>query len=100
MNVTLNATTVPAHTHGFVVSGDNTNLTATATGNQLAYGLKGDKQNSALANIYSPNANQANKILALNSIGPAGGSLPHNNMMPYLALNFCIALQGVFPSRN
>jgi microcystin-dependent protein len=29
-----------------------------------------------------------------------GGSQPHNNMMPYLALNFCIALQGIFPSRN
>jgi microcystin-dependent protein len=30
----------------------------------------------------------------------AGGSLPHNNLMPYLTLNFCIALQGVFPARN
>ena len=29
-----------------------------------------------------------------------GGSQPHNNMMPYLVLNFCIALQGIFPSRN
>ena len=32
--------------------------------------------------------------LALN-----GGSLPHNNMQPYLTLNFCIALQGIFPQR-
>ena len=30
---------------------------------------------------------------------PAGGSLPHNNMQPYLTLNFCIALQGIFPQR-
>jgi microcystin-dependent protein len=30
---------------------------------------------------------------------PAGGSLPHNNMQPYLAMNFCIAMQGVFPPR-
>jgi microcystin-dependent protein len=29
-----------------------------------------------------------------------GGSQPHNNMMPYLTLNFIIALQGIFPSRN
>jgi microcystin-dependent protein len=29
----------------------------------------------------------------------AGGGLPHNNMQPYLTLNFCIALQGIFPSR-
>jgi microcystin-dependent protein len=32
-------------------------------------------------------------------IQPTGGSLPHNNMQPYLTLNFCIALQGVFPAR-
>ena len=30
----------------------------------------------------------------------SGGSLPHNNLMPYLILNFCIALQGIFPSRS
>ncbi|MBV8737688.1 MAG: phage tail protein [Alphaproteobacteria bacterium] len=30
----------------------------------------------------------------------AGGSQPHNNLQPYLTLNFCIALQGIFPSRN
>jgi microcystin-dependent protein len=35
-----------------------------------------------------------------NMISVAGGSLPHNNMMPYLVLNFCIALQGVFPPRS
>lgn len=33
------------------------------------------------------------------ALTPAGGSLPHNNMMPYLTLNFCIALQGIFPPR-
>ena len=30
---------------------------------------------------------------------PAGGGLPHNNLQPYLTLNFCIALQGIFPQR-
>jgi microcystin-dependent protein len=29
-----------------------------------------------------------------------GGSQPHNNVMPYLAVNFCIALTGIFPSRG
>ena len=33
------------------------------------------------------------------ALGLAGGSLPHNNMQPYLTLNFCIALQGIFPPR-
>lgn len=35
-----------------------------------------------------------------NMISPVGGSLPHNNLMPYLTLNFCIAMQGVFPPRG
>ena len=40
------------------------------------------------------------ETLAPNAIGNAGGSQPHDNMAPYLTLNFCIALQGIFPSRN
>jgi microcystin-dependent protein len=35
-----------------------------------------------------------------NSLAPAGGDQPHNNMQPYLTLNFCIALQGVYPPRT
>jgi microcystin-dependent protein len=34
------------------------------------------------------------------SLAPAGGDQPHNNLMPYLTLNFCIALQGVYPPRT
>jgi microcystin-dependent protein len=34
------------------------------------------------------------------AVAPAGGGLPHNNMQPYMTLNFCIALQGVFPPRS
>jgi microcystin-dependent protein len=35
-----------------------------------------------------------------NAVAPAGGDQPHNNLQPYLALNFCIALQGVYPPRT
>jgi microcystin-dependent protein len=38
--------------------------------------------------------------LNFNTLAPAGGDQPHNNLMPYLTLNFCIALQGVFPPRT
>lgn len=38
--------------------------------------------------------------LSDSTIAPAGGDQPHNNLMPYLTLNFCIALQGVFPPRS
>lgn len=52
-------------------------------------------QNSASTYAASPN-------VAMNpqSIVAAGGNQPHNNMSPYLTLSFCIALQGIFPSRN
>ena len=41
----------------------------------------------------------ATTLLAPQATTPAGGGLPHNNMQAYLTLTFCIALQGVFPSR-
>jgi microcystin-dependent protein len=47
--------------------------------------------------IYAPVA--ALGTMAVQTIAPAGGGLPHNNMQPYLTLNFCIALQGIFPQR-
>ncbi len=44
--------------------------------------------------------NSGRTTLAPGAIGLAGGGQPHNNMMPYLTLNFCIALQGIFPPRG
>ena len=41
----------------------------------------------------------ADTQMAAEALTPAGGSLPHDNMQPYLTCNFCIALQGIFPSR-
>jgi microcystin-dependent protein len=46
-------------------------------------------------NIYS----SAAQATAMGSLGQAGGQ-PHENRMPFLGLNYCIALQGIFPSRN
>jgi microcystin-dependent protein len=48
-----------------------------------------------------PYSNQTpNAQMATTSIGLAGGSQPHDNRSPYLALNYCIALEGIYPSRN
>jgi microcystin-dependent protein len=41
-----------------------------------------------------------NQVHHPSAVSNVGGSQPHNNMMPYLVLNFCIALQGIFPSQN
>jgi microcystin-dependent protein len=99
-SVTLLSTEMPMHLHRFTVSTDNTNLLTDATNNQFAQGQTGDKQNSFIANIYSPNAGSANTMLPINSLNIYGSSFPHNNMMPYLSLNPCIALQGIYPPRG
>ncbi len=52
----------------------------------------------AAENVYAPLASAT--TLTAQTVGNAGGSQPHDNTQPYLALNFCMALQGIFPSRN
>ena len=97
--VTLLQTELPLHNHTFMAS-TNPGTTATAANNQLGVGSTGNKQNSWNANIYSPNPAQATTGLSPQALSIAGSSLPHNNMQPYLTLNFCIAMQGVFPPRS
>jgi len=88
------------HTHFLSANSTAGNGTAAATA-QLAKGFKGNIQSSIKANMYStagapqPNANMSPQALSV-----AGSSFPHNNMMPYLTLNFCIAMQGIFPPRG
>jgi len=48
--------------------------------------------------LYAPPSGMTSLNAA--AIAPAGGNLPHNNMQPYLTVNFCIALQGIFPPRS
>jgi microcystin-dependent protein len=45
-------------------------------------------------------ATTTSTTMSPSAIGPTGNSLPHENMQPYLVINFCIALSGIFPSRN
>jgi microcystin-dependent protein len=86
--VTLLESEIPAHSHNFFGSqGD---------------GLSRQPSANLVANMIGVNGYASPGSLVsmnFNALSPAGGSLPHNNMMPYLTLNFCIALQGVFPPR-
>jgi microcystin-dependent protein len=54
---------------------------------------------SANASAYQTNTSANLQPMAFQALAVAGGALPHNNMQPYLTLNFCIALQGIFPQR-
>ena len=86
--VTLIQTEMPGHSHSAVAS--QADAIETSPGQQLfATGI-------GIGMYAAPGAVVQ---LAVQALTPAGGSLPHNNMMPYLTLNFCIALQGVFPQR-
>jgi microcystin-dependent protein len=98
--VTLLQTEIPAHAHN-VVATSTIGTAIAANGNQLALASAGASKTSAgnIATFYSSNTNKATTAMSPNTIAPTGGGQPHNNMMPYLGLNFCIALQGVFPAR-
>ena len=75
-------------THNHLVNVVNANASVGPAGNYFA----------AANNAYQPAP--ANTNLAPNSITNTGGSQPHNNMQPYLAITFAIALQGIFPSQT
>lgn len=85
---TLTQAEMPQHNHTAQASSASTGNVVVPTGALLA---------SPLNLTYAPTANVAMQAA---TIGNAGGSQAHENMQPYLTLNFCIALQGVFPSRN
>lgn len=97
--VTLLTTEIPAHSH-FFSANTNTGTVVDASNNQLGVSQGGTKQNTYNANIYSTQTNLATTNLSPFAVGLAGQSFPHNNMQPYLTLNFCIAMQGVFPPRS
>jgi microcystin-dependent protein len=93
-NVTLLSTNLPSHSHSMNAStanGDNRNAsgriyaTSTSTGTPL--------------NVY---ASSSGPLLPQNAqtVAPAGGNQPHPNLQPYSVINFCIALSGIYPSRN
>ncbi len=87
-NVTLNISEIPAHNHP---AGANS---APGTSSRPAGNVPARTKSSAYG--AAPDGTTMNAGM----IGDAGGSEPHTNIQPYLALNFCIALAGIFPSRE
>ena len=86
-SVTLLSTQIPQHTHQVQASSNAPSQAALAN----ALWATG-------ANI--PYADTANTTMAANALATAGGSQPHPNIAPSLVVNYCIALAGIFPSRN
>lgn len=103
---TLNVTQIPSHNHaatGTVKASSSDGTTNDPTGNILAAGKTPiDRSNIVDANIYTspaPNTNMAANEVTV-TVGNTGGNQPINNLQPYLAVNYIIALVGIFPSRN
>ena len=86
-SVTLLQSEMPVHSHTLQSTNEDGNNTSPAT----RYPGRGNA-------VYLAPPSGLN-AMAFQAIAPTGGGLPHNNMQPYLTLNFCIALQGVFPQR-
>ena len=88
--VTLLESEMPNHAHS--LRGDrNVSETPDPAADTLGRGSS--------INAYQTNVTQNLVAMAGEALAPSGGDQPHNNMQPYLTLNFCIALQGVFPPR-
>jgi microcystin-dependent protein len=86
--VTLTTQQIPLHNHAFLAS-DNISSQTDPADHVLSQ--------SSQATIYisdQPNVAMANKVQ------PAGGSQPHENMQPYLCINYILSLYGVFPTQN
>ena len=80
--VTLTLPEIPMHTH-----------TATVSAQPASRG------GTVLAASGLLNTGPSDLVLAPTTISPAGGSMPHQNMQPYLVMNYIIALEGIYPTR-
>ena len=89
-NHTLSVAELPQHSH---VLQATTTLSTTNIAVPAVMLAK-----SVAANLYAPASNLV--AMAPAAISNVGGSQPHANMQPFLTINFCIALVGIFPSRN
>lgn len=94
-NVSLNASTMPTHDHAVnavTVSDTSTNANE-PNGKMLATSPSGKE-------FYNTLSSATMTAMSAAAVSNTGGGLGHNNVQPSLVLNFCMALQGIFPSRN
>jgi microcystin-dependent protein len=87
---TLSQAEMPVHTHAVEASTAASGGTASPANNYLG----------GANNAYLPPGGGSQTTLRPDAVTTVGGSQAHQNLQPFLALNFCIALQGIFPSQN
>ena len=90
--VTILQSEIPVHTHTLNAhTPDQADLLTPTANSSLAKANPGNAYNSSTSGLTN---------MSFQALTPAGGSLPHNNMMPFLTVIFIIAMQGVFPPRG
>lgn len=92
-SVTLLVTEMPMHNHLF-------NAVLNSTLPDPAGNVWGNPTNRRPPPNLFASAVSGAQAMSLNALAQAGNTQPHNNMMPYLVMNYCIAMQGVFPARG
>jgi len=95
-NHTLTSVEMPVHNHSFTAT------TSPATKRTVSLGVFADDVDTQPVDYFAASNAPNSSYVNLNplSMSTAGSNQPHNNMQPYLVLTICIALQGIFPSRN
>jgi microcystin-dependent protein len=88
--VTLLVSEMPIHTHSLMASVDPADAQIPSVNATLARSSGGDAYTTNTGGLVQ---------MAPQALAVGGGGLPHTNLQPYLTLNFCIALQGIFPAR-
>jgi microcystin-dependent protein len=95
--VQLNQQTIPNHNH--TITAGNANGTATTPGGN--YPAKGNTKAGKISNPWPSYVDAAPAAeMASHAIAPTGSNLPHENRQPYLVLNYCLSLTGIWPSRT
>jgi microcystin-dependent protein len=92
-SLTLLQAEMPSHDHTVQADDDTNNASATAPAGAVQVNAT---PILTFSNSTTPTLGSMNPAM----VSIAGGSQPHNNLMPYLVLNYCIAMQGIFPPRG
>jgi microcystin-dependent protein len=94
---TLTTSEMPAHSHAINAQVNGvTGATSTPGATVILGSATSSETGNAAISVYG----NGTPGVTINPLGSTGGNQPHENRMPFLVMSYCIALNGIFPSRN